>query len=180
MVKKPGQSGVSIEFIQDALDSADLRPIVEEIQPAVGGVEIGSRRAEYGVGGGIWPEPIIALTITIAAHGFLSELGKDLYRAFRTALFAAYNKARAWVTDQRYRVPLTIYVRYDTGRPDTGLDPGPIVFFSFAGGMDFDTFELALQAVSEAYRAIELRARPYAVIMEFDDESGSWKEVARH
>ena len=162
-------SGLSITIIENTIDLADLEQVVEEIQPEFMDVDI-HRGAAGPMASPIFGDAALVLAFAIAAHGFLSEAGKDLYRGFRAALFAAYNKARTWANERGY-TPLRIEISYDSE---------PVIVFRFPSGMDWETFEGALQALLRAHSNADPSAVTHAVVMEFDTDSGSWREAERH
>ena len=162
-------SGLSITIIENTIDLADLEQVVEEIQPEF--MDVNIRRGAAGpMATPLFGDAALVLAFAIAAHGFLSEAGKDLYRGFRAALFAAYNKARTWANERGY-TPLRIEIRYDSE---------PVIVFIFESGMDRETFEGAMQAFLRTHSELDPSSLTHAVVMEFDQESGSWKEAEFH
>jgi hypothetical protein len=110
------------------------------------------------------PEAALALAFAIAAHGFLEELGKDLYAAFRSGLFAAYRKAKTWANGRGYS-PLTAQ-RHDY----------PHVYFHFPAGMSQATFEAAFKAFCTfADETVRERGKvTMAVVVEFNEAAQTW------
>jgi hypothetical protein len=78
-------SGISLRVVENTVPLTDLDPVIEGIQPEFAEVTI-SRRVAGPMAGGLFPEAALVLALAVASHGFLSELGKDLYKGFRAAL----------------------------------------------------------------------------------------------
>jgi hypothetical protein len=157
---------LEIRIVENTLDLGDLQPLVETIQPEFPFVEIHRRSA------GPMATPLfgdIALSIAIATHGFLGELGKDAYKAFRTALYGLYRKAKTWANGRGYR-PLTISIKPDAS---------PTVLFQFEPGMDPETFEKALAEMIASYSTLSNGTAQQGILLRYDYESGRWVEVER-
>jgi len=162
--------GLSIWIVENTIDLGDLQPILEEVQPEFGVVDV-RRRVAGPMAGGLFPEAALVLAAAIAAHGFLSELGKDVYAGFRSALYAAYQKARTWANDRGYR-PLSIQL---------AREEGATLVFIFPAGLDYDVFEAALQALLRLYGEVDVGEnpgeQPWYVVFEFEIDSAAWRRM---
>lgn len=157
---------LDVSVVENTLDLADLQPLVDSIQPEFPLVDI--RRSSAGP----MATPLfgdIALSIAIATHGFLGELGKDAYKAFRIALYSAYRKAKTWANGRGYS-PLTIKIK---------PDKSPTVLFQFEPGMDPETFERALSEMVGSYSHLSTGTAQQGILVRYDRESGTWVEVER-
>jgi hypothetical protein len=126
---------LNIELVENTLELADLEGIVKGIQPEFADVNIKRRVAGPAAGGtGVPPEAALILAFTIAAHGFLDELGRDAYRGFRAAVFSAYARVKEWANARRY-APLILR-----------RDDLPNVSFVFRPGMSRHAYEDAFVA----------------------------------
>lgn len=170
-------------IVENTLELTDVYPIVKKVQPEFRVVRV-ERRVAGPMTDGFTPEAALIVTFAAGAIPFLAELGKDAYRAFRTALFGAYKKARTWANDRRYAA-LGIEIRYET-EPKMVLIDGeefeqsePSIFFAFPPGMECEEFELAIQALLRSYAELNRSPGAYYVVMEFNKESASWTEAYR-
>lgn len=170
-------SGLSFSIVENALDLADVDPVVRSIQPEFSHVNV-QRRVAGPMAGGLTPEAALLAIFAAVAIPFLAELGKDAYRAFRGALFEAYGKAKTWANNRGYS-PLAIELRYVDPSERTGENFEPNVYFAFPPSMDAAEFERALQALLASYADVDRGTPAYYVVLEFDRDVGSWKEAYR-
>ena len=158
--------GLTFVIVENTIDLGAFDPIVAAIQPEFSHITI-SRRVAGPMAGGFMPEAAIYAVFTAIAIPFLAELGKDAYRAFRSALFEAYSRAKTWANDRGYE-PLTIELE---------KQPGAIAFL-FPEGLDREAFETAIQQLIQAYSRDDLPAPTddpkIPSIMQWDASSESW------
>jgi len=161
-------SGLSFTIVEDTLDLGDLDDALKAIQPEFGEVAV-RRRVAGPMAGGLYPEAALVLALAIAAHGFLSELGKDLYKGFRAALFSAYRKARTWANGRGYG-PLNLEIE---------TDAGALVIFIFPPALDEKAFGSAILAALDFFTNIDFGAKPEDqpryLVVEFEPQSGAWQ-----
>lgn len=176
-------SGLSFWVVENTLDLGSLDPVVEAVQPEFGLIEI-RRRVAGPAAGGLVPEAALVAVFTVIAFSFLQELGKDAYQAFRSALFAAYRKAKT-LANQRGYAPLAIeivYVEEQRREEKDGEEyevPEPNLYFVFQPGMDAAKFERAVQELLKVFPEVDRSTQGYYVVMKFDPVSGSWVEDYR-
>ena len=166
--------GLTLTVVENTLSLAALEPIVRSVQPEF--LEVRIRRHAAGpqstpLGGDIalWVTLVVGAGAGIAAKAFLEELGKDAYRGFRAAVFAAYRRVTTWANLRGYR---RLAIEIDRGK---GLN----VLYRFPDEMGADEFERAIEALLVSNSRIRRRKQqdwPY-IFMEFDSNSGSWTEV---
>lgn len=168
--------GLSLR-VTDALDLADVEPIVQSLQPEFPTVPIIRRTfSPQSMGNGIIPDFALLVVFNPAAIAFLAELGKDLYSGFRSALFAAYGKARG------HQPPLGVEIAYED-EPQTPAEEGqnvkPHLYFKFSSGMDTEEFEGALRALLQRHSEIDRRPGSYSILLVWEGDSGTWIEEGR-
>lgn len=164
--------GFSLRVREDVLTLADLDAIVQNAQPEFPTIPIFRWTPMWpSMGNGpVSPDFALLAIFTAVAFPFLAELGKDAYRAFRAAVFAAYNKAH-----DHFR-PLGVRIEFGE-QQQAPIQPN--LYFGFSRGMNAAEFERALQALLEVYETAERPMGYYDVLMEWDGESGTWVEEAK-
>ncbi len=109
-----------------------------------------------------FPQAVVLLVIfNPASVAFLAELGKDVYRGFRAALFATYSRI-VETKEQRLYSPL-------------GLEYDRFVF-AFEAGLTADDFERALADLN-IQRASTDRGEYVYTFLTWDMQTRAWKRT---
>ncbi len=157
--------GLSIEIVENTVDLGSLENVVQNLQPEFDEIEIRRRVAGPMAGGPGYGEAALILAFAVASHGFLSELGKDIYQGLRRSLYVAYQRVRTKANDRGYYPPLRIDVRYDGG---------PTIMFQFPEAHTLESFEAALATIPAALLAIDHSDAARVVTMNFESSTNSW------
>ena len=172
--------GFSLRVREDVLTLADLDAIVQNAQPEFPTIPIFRWTPMWpSMGNGpVSPDFALLAIFTAVAFPFLAELGKDAYRAFRAAVFVAYNKGKNHFRPLGFRIEFG-----EQQEPPISEDERqslkPNLYFGFSRGMNAAEFERALRALLEVYDTAERPVGYFDVLMEWDGESGAWVEEAR-
>lgn len=154
----------SIVLVENTADLVDLEPILLAIQPEFRDVTI-RRRVAGTMASGLYPEVAVTLVLGLAARGFLTEMGKDAYRAFRQALFHAYRKTRTSANHRGYR-KFAIEVN-DGGTPS--------LIFALGDEMHDEDFEQAVLSIVESLDLARGTEAKRYVWLEFNRTTESWE-----
>jgi len=143
----------------------DLVELIDELSQDFLTVDV--RRKNYRIAaGGLWPDVGVALILGAVAASFLAELGKDLYKTLRAALFRLYDRTRIGTTASGRVWPLGIVA--------------PSILFLLEEGLDESQFNDALRSIPSAMRELasqleEWSHRPDMPVARFDSEKGCWE-----
>jgi len=168
-------SGISFVIVENTLDLGDLDAVVSSIQPEFADVRVNRRVAGPGAGG-LTPEAALLTVVTAIAIPFLAEAGKDAYRAFRSALFTVYKKAKTWANARGY-APVAVEIRYvapeDQGSAE--MAPEPNLFFVLRPGLDEEEFDRALKKLFADFASIPRSKPAWYVVLEWDVATQDWR-----
>jgi hypothetical protein len=94
------KSRADVQFEYFGISREDASPVIAAVERAFPRATVSERPTPPAASPPFSEFSVLLLSLSIAAHGFLSELGKDAYRGLRTAIIAAMAKARG-VRDNR-------------------------------------------------------------------------------
>ena len=162
--------GVRIECERE-VPTQDLVELIDELSQDFLTVQV--LRKNYRIAAsGLTPDVGVAFILGGVAVSFLAELGKDLYKAVRGALFRLYDRTRIGTTGTGRMWPLGIVAQPEGSTAS--------IFFLLEEGLDERQFNDALRSIPSAMRELESRLeewshRPDVPVARFDPEKGCWE-----
>ena len=162
--------GVRIEYERE-VPTQDLVEFIDELSQDFLTVEV-LRRNYRGAAAGLTPAVGVAVVLGAVAASFLAELGKDVYKTLRGALFRLYDRIRIGTTPSGRVWPLGIVTQLGA--------PKASIFFLLEEGLDERQFNDALGLIPSAMRELAPRLeewshRPDIPVARFDREKGCWE-----
>lgn len=168
--RSPRYEGLVIRYIRE-VSSADMAEITDDLARDFFGITLHRETFRVAAGGIGITEAAVLFILATTASGFLTELGKDAYRATRARLWTLYKRLRRFQTPTGAFEPLSVAV----GKSAAGL------YFIFEENLTEAQFTEAITSMARAVEAeTDLPAEkdfPWWVEFRFDVQSGAWRSV---
>jgi hypothetical protein len=162
--------GVRIECERE-VPTQDLIELIDELSQDFLTVDV--RRKNYRIAAaGLTPDVGVAIIIGAVAASFLAEVGKDLYKTLRGALFRLYDRTRIGATGTGRVWPVGIVAQLEA--------PKASIFFLLEEGLNERQFDEALRSIPSAMRELGSQLEtwshsPELPVARFDPEKGCWE-----
>ena len=162
--------GVRIECERE-VPTRDLVELIDELSQDFFTVQVVRNNFRIAASG-LTPVVGVAVILGAVAASFLAELGKDLYKTLRAALFRLYAGTRIGTTASGRVWPLGIVAQLEA--------PKASVFFLLEEGLNEEQFSEALGSIPSAMRELASQVegwsgRPDAPVARFDPEERCWE-----
>jgi hypothetical protein len=161
---------LDVRFIRE-IATTDVAPIIDELSSDFMGINIQRGTFRIAAGGPGMAEAAVALVIGLTSAGFLSELGKDIYRNLGKLLWTLYAKWKEPMTPSGLFEPLSVIL----GRNGAGI------YFIYGVDLTEEQFLVALHTMGQTAEQVtnlpDDSVFPWWIEFRFDTEAGVWSSV---